>query len=291
MYFCLSKSFLKSCQPHTDFLEKNEAKALQWEAEADLLHVAVQQQQKCRQDYLLETFQTVSLSQFIHFPRRWTKHEATSLLRFLYPAMGDVTRSWYSQYRQLHLKWSCSLPGQSGKRSWHLQSKNDAMPKKMSGEPFLMVSVSLWCPVHIYIKLILVFSEMIWDKSLHLQVAMHVERWGVPNVLLLLSSHCCRSSYCLSCVHAWEQEQHCFCSTGISSAEACVRILLLWTLGLKTIPLTCNSVIKIQCLIQSEVPDGISDAHISVWLVRDITNKSCKFSWNSWKSDGIFYDT
>lgn len=100
--------------------------------------------------------------------------------------------------------------------------------------------------------------------------------------------------HCLSCVHACEEVQDSLCSTDISHAEGCVGILLLLPLDLETIPLTykkLNPVIKIQCLIQSEVPDGMSDTHMGLTYERDITNKSCKFSWSSWNSYGIFYDT
>lgn len=161
VYFCLSKSFVKSCHPHIAFIEKPEIKALQWEAEADLLHGAVQQWQKCRQDYLLEIFQSFSETGY-PFPQRMDNalgNLAVIEILNLCPVVWDVTRSWCSQWRRLHLNWSCRLPWQSVEGSWHLQSKNDAILKEIlnTGQVTcsLIIPVCLQWPVHICIKLIL----------------------------------------------------------------------------------------------------------------------------------------
>jgi len=61
--------------------------------------------------------------------------------------------------------------------SWHLQSKNDAILKNIFNivQVILKVSVSLRQPVHIGIKLMLMFDEMGWDKFFLSHVTLHVE--------------------------------------------------------------------------------------------------------------------
>lgn len=146
------------------FLEKNEVKTFQWEAEADLLHGAVQQWLKYRQDYLLETFHTVSLTQFIHFPRRWTKHEATLLLRFLYPAKGWLDLDIHSRDNYIWNGHAVCL-GSQGREAGTCRARMMLCQRKCQENSSLMASISLQCSVHICIKFILVCSEMGWDKS------------------------------------------------------------------------------------------------------------------------------
>lgn len=74
---------------------------------------------------------------------------------------------------------------QSVEGSWHIQCENDAIFKKILNigqvNCALIVSISLQWPVHICIKLILVFSEMGWDKFFLSHVTFHVEEWRGPS--------------------------------------------------------------------------------------------------------------
>lgn len=81
--------------------------------------------------------------------------------------------------------------GSQGREAGTCRARMTLCQRKCQVNSALIVSISLQCPVHICIKLILVFSEMAWDKSFLFQVTLHVEGWGVPKVLLLLSNHCC----------------------------------------------------------------------------------------------------
>lgn len=226
------------------FLEKNEVKTFQWEAAADLLNGAVQQWLKYRQDYLLETFHTVSLSQFIHFARRLTKHEATLLLRFLYPAKGWLDLDIHSRDNYIWNGHAVCL-GSQGREAGTCRARMMLCQRKCQENSSLMASISLQCSVHICIKLILECSEMGWDKSSSRLPCM----WKGEEYLR--SSCCCPTiaavgthHYCFSCVQTREEVQHCFCSADVSPAEGCVGILLLWTLALQTIPLFARSSIQ-----------------------------------------------
>lgn len=120
--------------------------------------------------------------------------------------MWDVSRSWCSQWRHLHWNKLFRLPRQSVERSWHLQSKNYAVLKEIVNigqvSCVLIVSMYLQQPVHICVKLTLVYSEMGWDKFFLSHVTLHVETWRGPSTEALWYSRQCTTTAALTAHHS-----------------------------------------------------------------------------------------